>query len=263
MSATPYRPSDDSAFGAPQVDVSYRQAVKESAVKELQGHAYHYKIDAIDESGELVSFTTAELIEAAGGDSQEKIDKLTRKMRFSPKYISPLITNPIDRMLRDRLRTGMQLQAIIGCMSVSHANLVFEQDEGPHRNQAGNCFNLTKLFQHLHRVAICITDGDLQRHLPGQRMGCAPKARVICTERHLDHVEQTFGDIAVFNQTRRRLLGGHLDRCVVVGRANDEIRFGHNTPLIGPVVMRESRARCFDNTDSLRWGLGRFPVDVR
>jgi superfamily II DNA or RNA helicase len=127
MSATPYRPSDDSAFGEPQIDVSYRQAVKEGAVKELQGHAYHYKIDAIDESGELVSFTTEELIAAAGGDSQEKIEKLTKKMRFSPKYISPLITNPIDRMMRDRLRTGRYLQAIIGCMSVSHANLVYEQ----------------------------------------------------------------------------------------------------------------------------------------
>lgn len=127
MSATPYRPGDDGAFGQPQIDVTYRQAVEERAVKELQGHAYHYKIDAIDETGELVSFTTAELIAAAGGDSQEKIEKLTKKMRFSPKYISPLITNPIDRMMCERLKTGKQLQAIIGCMSVSHANLVFEQ----------------------------------------------------------------------------------------------------------------------------------------
>jgi len=127
MSATPYRPGDDGAFGVPSVDVSYRQAVKENAVKGLRGHAYHYKIDAIDENGELLSLTTEDIISRAGGRSEEKIEKLTKTMRFSPKYISPLITNPIDRMLRDRLKTGRPLQAVIGCMSVSHAQLVYEQ----------------------------------------------------------------------------------------------------------------------------------------
>jgi len=136
MSATPYRPNDDGAFGVPAVDVSYRQAVKEGAVKELQGHAYHYKIDAIDEDGELLSLTTEEIISKAGGRSEEKIDRLTKTMRFSPKYVSPLITNPIDRMLRDRLKTGKPLQAVIGCMSVSHAQLVYEQVKStfPHLN---------------------------------------------------------------------------------------------------------------------------------
>lgn len=127
MSATPYRPGDDSAFGSPTVDVSYRQAVEERAVKGLRGHAYHYKIDAVDESGEIISMTTEEIISKAGGESPDKIEQLTRKMRLSPKYISPLITNPIDRMLRDRLKTGRQLQAVVGCMSVSHAQLVFDQ----------------------------------------------------------------------------------------------------------------------------------------
>lgn len=126
MSATPYRPSNDSAFGAPSIEVKYREAVAEKAVKPLRGYAYHYRIDAIDESGDVVSYTTEELIAAAGGDSPEKVQKLTRKMRFSPKYISPLITNPIDRMLRDSL-DGKIRQAIIGCMSVSHAKLVCEQ----------------------------------------------------------------------------------------------------------------------------------------
>lgn len=127
MSATPYRPNDDSAFGAPAIDVTYRQAVEEDAVKELQGHAYHYKIDVVNADGELSSYTTEEIIELAGGDSEEKIEKLTRTMRFSPKYISPLITNPIDRMLRERIKTGHMLQAVVGCMSVSHAQLVCEQ----------------------------------------------------------------------------------------------------------------------------------------
>jgi superfamily II DNA or RNA helicase len=138
MSATPYRPKDDGAFGKPTIEVSYRQAVEEQAVKELQGHAYHYKIDAIDSEGELISMTTEEMVAMAGGNSQEKIEKLTKTMRFSPKYISPLVTNPIDRMLRDRLRTGHQLQAVVGCMSVSHAQLVYEQIRStfPHLNVA-------------------------------------------------------------------------------------------------------------------------------
>lgn len=129
MSATPHRPGDDSAFGLPDVSVGYREAVEENAVKPLCGHAYHYKVDAVGESGEVVSFTTEQLIAEAGGDKPENIKKLIidKKLRWSPKYISPLITNPIDRMLSERIRTGHKLQAIIGAMCVSHAELVCEQ----------------------------------------------------------------------------------------------------------------------------------------
>jgi superfamily II DNA or RNA helicase len=127
MSATPHRPGEDGAFGEPVVDVGYTQAVEERAVKPLRGHAYHYKIDAVDEGGEIISMTTSEIVSKAGGQSPEKIDRLTQRMRFSPKYISPLITNPLDRMIRDRIQTGKPLQAVVGCMSVAHAQLVYEQ----------------------------------------------------------------------------------------------------------------------------------------
>jgi len=33
MSATPYRPESDSAFGAPHIEVTYREAQKDEAVK--------------------------------------------------------------------------------------------------------------------------------------------------------------------------------------------------------------------------------------
>jgi superfamily II DNA or RNA helicase len=129
MSATPYRQDDDSAFGVPDLSVTYRQAEKEKAVKPLRGHAYHYKIDAIDDDNEVISFTTEELYAAAGGESEKAIEKLLidRKLRWSPKYISPLVTNPIDRMLSQRLKTGFRLQAIVGAMCVSHAELVCDQ----------------------------------------------------------------------------------------------------------------------------------------
>ena len=48
-------------------------------------------------------------------------------MRWSPKYVSPLVRIPIERMLLDRISSGYKLQAIVGAMCVSHAELVCEQ----------------------------------------------------------------------------------------------------------------------------------------
>lgn len=128
MSATPYRPEDDSVFGNPDIIVSYREAVKQKCLKPLVGHSYIYQIDAYL-NGDIISYTTDELIEEAGGSSPEIIEKhrIERNMRWSPKYVSPLVTHPIERMCSERLRTGYKLQAIIGAMSVSHAEMVCEQ----------------------------------------------------------------------------------------------------------------------------------------
>lgn len=129
MSATPHRPDEDSAFGKPDISVNYRSAAEEQAVKPLVGHSYVFRIDAIDDNGDVMSMTTTELTEAAGGDSPEMIEKfrIERKMRWSPKYVSPLVTVPIERMLHERLKTGYKLQALVGAMSVSHAELVCDQ----------------------------------------------------------------------------------------------------------------------------------------
>ena len=129
MSATPYRPDDDSAFGRPDIDVKYTDAADEGAVKRLRGHSYSYAIDAILDDGDVVTYTTDELAKEAGGDTPEAIEKLRiqRRMRWSPKYISPLVSHPIERMLQQRLTTGLKLQAIVGAMCVSHAALVCEQ----------------------------------------------------------------------------------------------------------------------------------------
>ena len=136
MSATPYRPKDDSAFGKPDVTVTYREAVKEGAVKPLRGHAYNYKIDAVDEDGNVTTYTTDELVREAGGDTPEAIEKfrIQRKMRWSPKYVSPLISIPITRMESERITTGKTLQALVSAMCVSHGELVCSQIKGmfPH-----------------------------------------------------------------------------------------------------------------------------------
>jgi superfamily II DNA or RNA helicase len=129
MSATPDRPDEDGPFGEPDVNVFYREAANEGDIKPLRGYSYVYRLDATNDQGELFSMTTDELAEQAGGDDPDKIEKLIihGKMRLLPKYISPLLSTPIGRLLIDRVTHGMPLQVLITCMSVSHAKLVYEQ----------------------------------------------------------------------------------------------------------------------------------------
>jgi len=102
--------------------------VTEKAVKALHGHAYHYRIDLHDaETGAIRSLTSEELVQEAGGSDPTRIDKITRKMRWLPKYISPLVAEPLQRMIRDRITLHPDLQAIIGAFSVAHAKCVCEQ----------------------------------------------------------------------------------------------------------------------------------------
>jgi len=129
LSATPHRPGDDSAFGAPQVSVKYRDAVDEGAIKSLKAHAYSYRIETTNnETLQTETWTTDELVKEAGGEG-DAIEKLCikRKMRWSPRYVSPLVSIPIERMLKDRIATGHRLQVLISAMCVSHARLVCEQ----------------------------------------------------------------------------------------------------------------------------------------
>lgn len=129
MSATPYRKDGDEAFGKPDIEVSYREAVDEGVVKALECHSYVYQIDAVTTEGLVQSFTTKDLIDEAGSTSPEAIEKLKieRKMRWSPKYVSPLIYNPFDRLERTRIATGLNCQALVGAMCCSHAQLVCDQ----------------------------------------------------------------------------------------------------------------------------------------
>lgn len=128
MSATPHRALADGAFGPPHVEVGYKNAVQQKAVKPLLGHAYHYELD-VEENGIIRRMTTRDLATAAGSDDPDKIEKLRieRKMRWAPKYASPLISIPIDRMLSERIKLGRRLQALFTAMCVSHAEYVCEQ----------------------------------------------------------------------------------------------------------------------------------------
>jgi superfamily II DNA or RNA helicase len=130
MSATPTRPGDDSAFGQPHVTVKYRDAVDEGAIKRLVANAYSYRIETTNEETlQTQIWTTEELTREAGGDAPETIERLRirRKMRWSPRYVSPLVSIPIERMIKDRIATGHNLQVHITAMCVSHAQIVCEQ----------------------------------------------------------------------------------------------------------------------------------------
>jgi len=126
MSATPNRPGDDSAFGSPDVSISYRRAVLEESVKPMQCHAYTYRIDAI-ENGDVISYTMQDLLDQSESERPDALEKVFSQMRWSPKYISPLVDTPIARMIRDRCSTGQPLQTLIGATCCSHASMVCDQ----------------------------------------------------------------------------------------------------------------------------------------
>ena len=85
------------------------------------------------ENDEIKTFTTDDLASAVtaeeGNASPEAVERfvIRRKMRWSPKYVSPLVSHPIERMMREQIRSGQPLQALIGAMSVSHAQMVCRQ----------------------------------------------------------------------------------------------------------------------------------------
>ena len=128
MSATPNRHDGKDYFPDPSVSVTYLRALEEGAVKEMRLNEYEYQVDTIGPDGEINTFKTSDLCDAAGGDTPEQIDAYIAKkdMRWSPKYISPLILAPAERMARLRAN-GIRSQMIVQAMSCTHAEMVCKQ----------------------------------------------------------------------------------------------------------------------------------------
>lgn len=129
MSATPDRKGEQPVFGEPHVSVSYDEAVQEGAVKVLGLNAYNYRIDFVNrEDGEVTSFTITELIAEAGG-SPDEIEKwaAARQARWTPKYVSPLISTPVERLIGLFADHGFRGQMIVYALCCSHAQVVCEQ----------------------------------------------------------------------------------------------------------------------------------------
>lgn len=128
MSATPNRHDGTDHFPDATISETYTNASEQGFVKKLSLHAYDYTIDAVTVDGEVIRLTTEELAERAGADTSEAIDAYMtqRKMRFSPKYVSPLVMFPLAR-INDLGSRGIRAQMLVQAMSCSHAQCVADQ----------------------------------------------------------------------------------------------------------------------------------------
>lgn len=133
LSATPNRLDRKNYFTAPDVLVSYREAVAEGAVKGLSLHAHTYVVDVTKPGAngetEVFTFTTDELLNELGiQDNPGAVDKLmaSKKMRFSSKYVSPMISRAVERLTDLRLQ-GLRGQMLVQAMSCFHAESLCTQ----------------------------------------------------------------------------------------------------------------------------------------
>jgi superfamily II DNA or RNA helicase len=129
MSATPDREGEAPVFGPPDVSVTYLSGVNEGALTPLKLEAYDYRIDAVKVGGETFSFTTAELQDKAGSRHPDDIERFmaAREMRWSAKFVSPLVSTPIDRMIDMLACQNVRTQMLVQALCCSHAKVVCEQ----------------------------------------------------------------------------------------------------------------------------------------
>lgn len=129
MSATPTRSDGSNPIGEPDVEVKYLDAFSEGCVKRLSLHVYEYRVDAITINGDIVPFTTGELFREAGSMDPADIDKFmaSRQMKWSPKYISPLVLHPLERINDLFITKSIKAQMLVQAISCSHAKMVCEQ----------------------------------------------------------------------------------------------------------------------------------------
>ena len=125
MSATPYRLDQSEPFGKPEITMRYRRARELGYVKALELHAYDYRVDAMVNNVDVQTFTTAEIYKLAGSTNPEVIDRemAVRELRWSPRYVSPLLEKPLARLMSYPFEAQMLVQAI----SCSHAKMICEQ----------------------------------------------------------------------------------------------------------------------------------------
>lgn len=130
MSATPDRDGSPTIFGSPEpsVSVAYRDARDEGAVKYIVRRCYDYRVDYIDRHGEPVQFQTEDLrssIRSLGLSVSEFEAK--QNLRYSSKYVLPIVHEPINRLIEKRIRFSKPVQMLVRAMTCDHAAVVCEQ----------------------------------------------------------------------------------------------------------------------------------------
>jgi superfamily II DNA or RNA helicase len=130
MSATSKRYDGLDRFGEPDVVETYIHAAEQKPphVKTLSLHAYEFHVEAMSVDGDVYSYSTDEFLAAVGSSDPGDVDAFmaSRQMHWSPKYISPLVMFPLDRMISNRLK-GIKSQMLVQAMSVAHAKFVCAQ----------------------------------------------------------------------------------------------------------------------------------------
>lgn len=141
MSATPTRDGNGTIFGEPDLVVTYREAVDEGAVKKLWLRRYHYTVKATTGDGSEVEYTTDELRQQLDNESLSDFEERVG-LRYSTKYIHPMILEPLLRLQDRRVASGKPLQMLIRAMSCRHAkyicNVVQEVAPGLRVNWVGS-----------------------------------------------------------------------------------------------------------------------------
>jgi superfamily II DNA or RNA helicase len=138
LSATPDRDGNPTIFGDPQISVPYRNGIRERVLKRMRVASYHYAVDVITSDGQVFRYTTDELLADAASVKDIDTYEERRQIRYSPKYIHPLILHPATRLQAARAATGKKLQMLIRAMSCRHAQAVAEQIRG----LLGDTFNV-------------------------------------------------------------------------------------------------------------------------
>ena len=123
MSATPTRDGNATIFGDPDLVVTYREAVDQKAVKKLWLRRYHYTVKATTGSGNQVEYTTDELRQQLDNESLSDFEERVG-LRYTTRYIHPMILEPLMRLQNRRSEAGKPLQMLVRAMSCRHAKHV-------------------------------------------------------------------------------------------------------------------------------------------
>lgn len=123
MSATPARDGSATIFGDPDLVVTYREAVDQKAVKKLWLRRYHYTVKATTGDGGEVEYTTDQLRQQLDNGSLSDFEERVG-LRYTTRYIHPMILEPLMRLQNRRSLSGKPLQMLVRAMSCRHAKHV-------------------------------------------------------------------------------------------------------------------------------------------
>ena len=129
-SATPERDGPPTIFGDDEekVRVTLRDAINEGALKDIRLNHYVYRMDYINRDGDPLEFDSCELRDMGVGEKYNfSTFEAKKELRYSAKYVTPLVHEPLMRLVRKRESSGKPLQMLVRAMSCDHAESLSKQ----------------------------------------------------------------------------------------------------------------------------------------